>query len=152
MSKNQNKFQRKLFFLTTITLLGERWVLFIIDESSLFSIICGSLAIWLFTGVVVDFTSQIKNANVNLSSFKALLLFFSKNNIGIHIAHMGVAVFLAGVTGEQFYKTEFNIKKNIGDVISIGNKSLIFNKVETLAGPNYESETATFTLLKNSTR
>ena len=56
---------------------------------------------------------------------------------------MGVAVFLAGVTGEQFYKTEFNIKKNIGDVISIGNKSLIFNKVETLAGPNYKSETAT---------
>ena len=148
--KKPKQISKKIFFLTTITILGGVG-LFIIEESSLFSIICGSLAIWLFTGVIVDFTSQIKNANVNLSSFKALLLFFSKNNIGIHIAHMGVAVFLAGVTGEQFYKTEFNIKKNIGDVISIGNKSLIFNKVETLAGPNYKSETATFTLLKNGT-
>jgi cytochrome c-type biogenesis protein CcmF len=84
-----------------------------------------------------------------LNSFKAIFLYFSKNNLGVHIAHMGVAVFLVGVTGEQFYKTEFNIKKNIGDIINIGNKSLIFDKVETLAGPNYKSETATFTLLKD---
>jgi cytochrome c-type biogenesis protein CcmF len=146
--KKPYQISKRLIFLFLITLLGGLG-LFMIDESSLFSIICGSLAIWLLTGVIVDLTFQIKATNLKLNSFKAIFLYFSKNNLGVHIAHMGVAVFLVGVTGEQFYKTEFNIKKNIGDIINIGNKSLIFDKVETLAGPNYKSETATFTLLKD---
>ena len=146
--KKPNKIAKKLIFLSVITFLGGLG-LFMIDESSLFSIICGSLAIWLLTGVIVDLTFQIKATNLRLNSFKAIFLYFSKNNLGVHIAHMGVAVFLVGVTGEQFYKTEFNIKKNVGDIINVGNKSLIFDKVETLPGPNYKSETATFTLLKN---
>ena len=146
--KKPNKIAKKLIFLSIITFLGGLG-LFMIDESSLFSIICGSLAIWLLTGVIVDLTFQIKATNLRLNSFKAIFLYFSKNNLGVHIAHIGVAVFLVGVTGEQFYKTEFNIKKNVGDIINVGNKSLIFDKVETLPGPNYKSETATFTLLKD---
>ena len=67
----------------------------------------------------------------------------------MHIAHLGVAIFLAGVTGEQFYKTEFNGRKNIGDVISIGDNSLKFESVNLINGPNYQSETAIFSLLKD---
>ena len=146
--KKPYQISKRLIFLFLITLLGGLG-LFMIDESSLFSIICGSLAIWLLTGVIVNLTFQIKAANLKLNSFKAIFLYFSKNNLGVHIAHIGVAVFLVGVTGEQFYKTELNVKKNIGDIINIGNKSLIFDKFETLSGPNYKSETATFTLLKD---
>ena len=57
--------------------------------------------------------------------------------------------FLAGVTGEQFFKTEFSGKKNIGDTFYVAGKLLEFKSFENLKGPNFQSEMATFTLYEN---
>ena len=85
--------------------------LYIIEQSSLFALICGSLSIWLFSGVITDIVAKIKEAKIKFNKLSQVFFFISKINLGIHIAHIGVAVFLAGVTGEQFYKTEYNGKK-----------------------------------------
>ena len=67
----------------------------------------------------------------------------------MNVAHLGVAIFLAGITGEQFFKTEFSGRKNIGDTFYIHDGLLEFKDFQTLKGPNYQSEMATFTLYQN---
>ena len=140
---------KKLIFIIIITILGGL-LLSMIKGSTLFSIICGSLSIWLFSGVLIDFASQIRLNKIKINNIKSMFIFLSKNSFGMHVAHIGVAIFLAGVTGEQFYKTEFNGRKNIGDIINIGDKSLKFENISLENGPNYQSEIATFTLLKDN--
>ena len=107
----------------------ENSVIELIDEKSIFALICGSLSIWLFTGVITDLISKIREAKVKLQNIKQLFFFISKINLGIYVAHIGVAIFLAGVTGEQFYKSEYNVRKKVGDIINVGTKSLKFDKI-----------------------
>ena len=142
----QKNLSKKLIFLILATFFG-MVCLYIIGQSSLFALICGSLSVWLFTGVITDIIAKIKEAKIKLNKLSHFFKFISRINLGIHVAHIGVAVFLAGVTGEQFYKTEYNGRKNIGDIFDVGDKLLEFKKIEMLDGPNYKSQTATFNLL-----
>ena len=142
-------FIKKIIFLSAVTFLGGT-LLYLIEEKSVFALICGSLSIWLFTGVITDLISKIREAKVKLQNIKQIFFFISKINLGIHVAHIGVAIFLAGVTGEQFYKSEYNVIKKVGDIINIGTKSLKFDKIENIDGPNYNSLMATFTLYENN--
>ena len=148
----QNKktnLSKKIIFIIIVTFFGTI-CLYLIEESSLFALICGALSIWLFTGVFAGIATRIKEAKIKFNKFSHFFFFIWKTNLGIHIAHIGVAVFLAGVTGEQFYKTEYSGRKNIGDIFNVGDKLLEFKKIEMLDGPNYKSQTATFTISKNS--
>mgnify|MGYP001161641677 FL=1 len=144
----QKNLSKKFIFLIITTFIG-MICLYIIEQSSLFALICGSLSIWLFSGVITDIIAKIKEAKIKFNKLSQVFFFISKINLGIHIAHIGVAVFLAGVTGEQFYKTEYNGRKHIGDIFDVGEKSLEFKKIEMLDGPNYKSQTATFNLLND---
>ena len=148
--KNIDKnFTKKIMFLSLVTLLGGI-LLHLMEEKSVFALMCGSLSIWLFTGVITDLISKIREAKVKFQNINQFFFFISKINLGIHVAHIGVAIFLAGVTGEQFYKSEYNERKKVGDIISIGTKSLKFDKIENIDGPNYNSLMATFTLYENN--
>ena len=144
----QKNLSKKVIFLILATFFG-MVCLYIIGQSSLFALICGSLSVWLFTGVITDIITKIKEAKIKLNKLSHFFKFISRINLGIHVAHIGVAVFLAGVTGEQFYKTEYNGRKHIGDIFDVGEKSLEFKKIEMLDGPNYKSQTATFNLLND---
>ena len=121
-----------------------------IKGATLFSMVCGSLSIWLFSGVLINFISQTKLNNLKKGEFRSWLNQLINNNLGMHIAHLGVAVFLAGITGEQFFKTEINGRKNIGDIIKIGDRFRKFDDIKFESGPNYKSEMAIFTLSKNN--
>jgi cytochrome c biogenesis factor len=86
-----------------------------INGSSIFAIICGTLSFWLFVGVISDFFVKIKETKLKITKMGSIFLYISKIGIGMNVAHLGVAIFLAGITGEQFFKTEFSGRKNIGD-------------------------------------
>lgn len=148
-TKINNNFSKKILFIIFITVLGSL-VLSMIKGATLFSIVCGSLSIWLFSGVLINFISQTKLNNLKKGEFRSWLNQLINNNLGMHIAHLGVAVFLAGITGEQFFKTEINGRKNIGDIIKIGDRFLKFDDIKFESGPNYKSEMAIFTLSKNN--
>ncbi len=148
--KGKSKNLLKIIAILITTSLVSVITLYTIDGSSIFAIICGSLSIWLFVGVVSDLIVKFTETKIKLNKVSNLFIYISKNKIGMNIAHLGVAIFLAGVTGEQFFKTEFSGRKNIGDTFSIGNRVLEFKNFETINGPNYQSEMGIFTLHHNS--
>ena len=148
--KGKSKNLLKIIALLTLTSVIAAFSLSTINGSSIFAIICGTLSIWLFVGVISDFFVKIKNTKLKITKMGSIFLYISKIGIGMNVAHLGVAIFLAGITGEQFFKTEFSGRKNIGDTFYIEDKLLEFKNFQTLKGPNYQSEMATFTVYQNN--
>jgi cytochrome c-type biogenesis protein CcmF len=56
---------------------------------------------------------------------------------GMHLAHIGVAVFVAGVTLVKGYEVEKDVRMEMGDVVALGGYAFKFVGVRELPGPNY---------------
>ena len=67
-----------------------------------------------------------------------------KNFFGMIIAHLGLAVFLAGITGEQFFKIQFEKEVTINQKFKLGQYDILFSNVKEVNGPNYVSRSAEF--------
>jgi cytochrome c-type biogenesis protein CcmF len=58
---------------------------------------------------------------------------------GMLIAHVGVAVFIVGVTLVRSYQVEIDVRMAPGDTVSVGGHVLTFEGVHQVAGPNYQA-------------
>ena len=57
----------------------------------------------------------------------------------MQLAHLGVAVFIAGITVVTSYQTERDVKMNVGDTVNVGGYDFRLTNLERLSGPNYEA-------------
>jgi cytochrome c-type biogenesis protein CcmF len=65
------------------------------------------------------------------------------------LAHLGVAVFIVGVTLVKGYETERDVKMSPGDAVSIGAYTFRFEGTADITGPNYRGVRGTFDVAKN---
>jgi cytochrome c-type biogenesis protein CcmF len=65
------------------------------------------------------------------------------------LAHLGVAVFIAGVTLVKGYEIERDVRVDVGQSIDVGGETYTFKGVETQPGPNYDATIATIDVSKN---
>jgi len=63
---------------------------------------------------------------------------------GMTIAHLGVAVFVVGVTVVRAYQTEVETRMAPGDSVTVGGHVFTFEGVTQVAGPNYGAERGRF--------
>src|SRR6266850_1002166 len=63
----------------------------------------------------------------------------ARSYYGMHLAHIGVAVFIAGVTVVTSYQTEKDVKMNIGDTVSVGGYEFRLNNLTQYQGPNFQA-------------
>ena len=68
------------------------------------------------------------------------------------VAHMGMAILIAGVSGSSAWKQENILTMVAGESVEVAGFTVTFNGAELVQGPNYESLQGTFTARKgNST-
>ena len=67
------------------------------------------------------------------------------------IAHMGVGVFIIGVTLVNGYATEKDLRMNIGDMVDVGSYRFRFNGTTEVPGPNYVAARGFFEVLNGDT-
>ncbi|MEN3325278.1 MAG: cytochrome c-type biosis protein CcmF [Acidobacteriota bacterium] len=94
------------------------------------------LAIWILTTVLVNLWERVRVTSGQLSTFQKLRA-QSRSYYGMQVAHLGVAVFIVGVTLVTGYQTEQDVRMNPGDVVTAGRYSFRFNGVTNVTGPNY---------------
>ncbi|MEF8728445.1 MAG: heme lyase CcmF/NrfE family subunit [Accumulibacter sp.] len=58
---------------------------------------------------------------------------------GMHLAHLGIAVFIVGVAMVGGYQTEKDVRMDIGDTVSVGGYVFRFNGVRQQQGANYRA-------------
>ena len=95
-------------------------------------------AAWITLAAVLHFVRQTR-ATQGSGSFVASLLKQPRHFWGMHLAHIGVAVFVAGVTIVGGYEEEKDVKMAPGDSVTVAGYEFRFFGVRQVKGPNYLS-------------
>jgi cytochrome c-type biogenesis protein CcmF len=105
------------------------------------------LAFWIVATVVQNLWSRIRTTTGGLS-FLGKLKATPRSYYGMQLAHVGVAVFIAGVTVVTNYQSERDVKMNIGDTVSVGGYQFRLNNLAKVQGPNYQAVRADIEVTK----
>ncbi|NKE67193.1 heme lyase CcmF/NrfE family subunit [Ramlibacter sp. RBP-2] len=68
---------------------------------------------------------------------------------GMHLGHLGVAVFVVGVTLVGGYQEEKDVRMEPGDVATVGGHEFKFMGVRDVQGPNYRAARGEFQVSRN---
>ena len=99
------------------------------------------LAIWIVTTVLVNVWERVRVTSGQLTTLQKLRA-QSRSYYGMQVAHLGVAVFIVGVTIVTGYQSEQDVKMQVGDVVHAGGYEFQFNGISEVTGPNYQGARA----------
>jgi len=104
------------------------------------------LAFWLVATIVVSFLRRYRrNVELGKSGFAGM----SRSYFGMQTAHLGVAIFIIGVTMVKGYEIEKDMRMDVGDTATIGAYAFRFDGVAEITGPNYRATRGYFQVSKN---
>ncbi|MEK6335663.1 MAG: heme lyase CcmF/NrfE family subunit [Acidobacteriota bacterium] len=106
------------------------------------------LAFWIVATAVQNLWSRIKTTSGGLS-FLGKVKATSRSYYGMQLAHVGVAVFIAGVTVVTSYQSEKDVKMSVGDTVSVGGYQFRLNNLAQIQGPNYQAVRADMEVTKD---
>ena len=104
------------------------------------------LALWIVTTTVVNVKARIGFVR---NGIFAQLAGQPRSYWGMILAHLGVAVFIVGVTLVKGYETERDVRMAIGDTVSVGGHVFRFDGTTQVQGPNYRATRGTFDVSKD---
>src|SRR6266566_1285780 len=105
------------------------------------------LVFWIVVTVLQNVWSRLRPSEG--SSFFTKLRTTSRSYFGMQLAHLGVAVFIAGVTVVTSYQTEKDVKMNVGDTVNVGGYDFQLRNLAQLQGPNYQAVRADIEVTRN---
>jgi cytochrome c-type biogenesis protein CcmF len=108
------------------------------------------LAVWITITVFLNLFERVRTTAGKLSVFQKLRM-QSRSYYGMQLAHLGVAVFVVGVTIVTGYQSEQDVRMGVGDTVNAGGYEFRFNGVTQVAGPNYQAARAEIDVSKNGT-
>ncbi|MDE2440073.1 MAG: heme lyase CcmF/NrfE family subunit [Betaproteobacteria bacterium] len=106
------------------------------------------LAGWIVATAALNFIERAQHTRAG-RSFTAAALSQPRTFIGMHLAHIGVAVFVVGVTMVSSYQEEKDIKLAPGQSVDVAGYHFTFNGVKSVDGPNYVAAQGDFDLAKD---
>jgi len=106
------------------------------------------LAVWIVTTVLLNLWERVRVTSGQLTIFQKLRM-QSRSYYGMQVAHLGVAVFIVGVTMVTGYQSEQDVKMQVGDVVHAGGYEFQFNGIANVIGPNYQGDRAEIIVSKN---
>jgi cytochrome c-type biogenesis protein CcmF len=92
----------------------------------------------------------VKTTSGQLSVFQKLRQ-QSRSYYGMLLAHVGVAVFIVGITCVTQYATEKDVRMDVGDTVNVGGYDFKFNGTSNIVGPNYQGARADIEVSRNGT-
>jgi cytochrome c-type biogenesis protein CcmF len=88
-----------------------------------------AVSIWIALTVLIAFRERVKSLRQLASLPRAFW--------GMHLAHLGLAVGVAGITMVVNYEKELDVRMNVGDQAQMAGYTLTFMGVEQYQGPNF---------------
>jgi cytochrome c-type biogenesis protein CcmF len=100
-----------------------------------------TLGFWIVLGSLQQIYRQFKDT-VNWKSTPVSFW-------GMHVAHIGIAVCVIGITMVKGYEAEKDVRMVIGDTVSVGGYTFRLTGIHTKPGPNYNAVVGEVELLRN---
>ncbi|HXZ97503.1 MAG TPA: heme lyase CcmF/NrfE family subunit [Burkholderiales bacterium] len=137
----------RLRWAFAVSLATALLLLFALGHASAWVTLGLLLALWIVAASVVNILERVKNASG--TSMAARLAGTPRAYYGMLVAHVGVAVFVVGVTLEKGYEAQKDVRMGPGTTEQIGGYTFRFDDVEQVNGPNYVAAHATITAMRN---
>jgi len=103
------------------------------------------LALWIVASALLSLRERLAGH----ANFMQRVRSQSLSYYGMQFAHLGVAVFIIGVTMVKGYETERDVRMDVGDTLQTGGYEFRFNGVTEVEGPNYMAAKGRVTVSKN---
>jgi cytochrome c-type biogenesis protein CcmF len=104
------------------------------------------LAFWVFSTMLLDLYRRVAGREGSLGE---RLKSQSRSYYGMLFAHIGVGVFIIGVTLVKGYEVERDVRMNVGDTLDAGGYVFRFDGVHDEQGPNYVASQGVVTISRN---
>ncbi|MEQ8195704.1 MAG: heme lyase CcmF/NrfE family subunit [Rhodospirillales bacterium] len=108
-----------------------------------------ALAVWLFTGTLVQLGERVHLFRVPLGESLRRLARTPRAALGMTLAHAGLAITIAGITGAGVWKVESIQTMKPGDTVTVAGYAYTFKGVTEAPGPNYRAVRAAFDVSRN---
>ncbi len=108
------------------------------------------LAAWIVATAALNFVERVQHTRAG-RSFVAAALNQPRSFTGMHLAHIGVAVFVVGVTMVSSFQDEKDVKLAPGESVDVAGYHFVFNGVKQVNGPNYVAAQGDFDLTVDGT-
>ncbi|CAA7621863.1 heme lyase, CcmF subunit [Candidatus Terasakiella magnetica] len=109
-----------------------------------------ALAVWLGLGTLADLADRIRLFEAPAEALgRALRL--PRSAWGMALAHLGVAVFIIGLTASAAWTTEHIQSQKIDQTVDVAGYGVTLKSVHDVPGPNYTASQATFEISRNGT-
>ena len=139
----------RLRVAAVISVVSAVLVPFVMGKITLMLVVGVFMGIWVTSTTLILLRNRIvarQEATPNLvENLKGIPLAF----YGMLLAHLGIGVFILGVTLVKGYESEQDLRMDKNDIAKIGNLDFKFDGVAKIQGPNYESAQGTFTVTSN---
>ena len=128
---------KRLWIAALVAVIAAALIPFAMGEFTWLSSLGFLLAFWVIASGVLQIIRQAK-AGKPTRSF-----------IGMQVAHLGIAVFVIGVTMVGAYQEERDVRMLAGESVTVGGYQIQLQSVSTVPGPNYTAMQGTFLLTRN---
>ncbi|QWE26349.1 heme lyase CcmF/NrfE family subunit [Polynucleobacter sp. AP-Ainpum-60-G11] len=128
---------KRLWVAALMAVIAAGLIPFAMGEFTWLSSLGFLLAFWVIASGILQIIRQAK-AGKPTRSF-----------IGMQLAHLGIAVFVIGVTMVGAYQEEKDVRMLAGESVSVGGYQIQLQSVTAVPGPNYKAMQGTLLLSRN---
>ncbi|MGA0392982.1 MAG: heme lyase CcmF/NrfE family subunit [Rhodospirillales bacterium] len=133
------------FFAAALMAIVAWWL----QGGAVYGLIGAAIAAWLFAGTMVQLAERIHLFRVPWRESLRRLGRMPRAAWGMTIAHAGLAITIAGVTGAGVWKVESIQTLSPGQSATVAGYEYVFQGVKKVDGPNYRADRATFQVKKD---
>ena len=108
------------------------------------------LALWVAIAGFVNLKQRVALLRADSGrSFASQLSALPRGYYGMLLAHLGVAVFITGVTLVKGYEVEKDVRMQQGDTVEVGGYTFRLDGITDVAGPNYDAKRGAISVSKD---
>jgi cytochrome c-type biogenesis protein CcmF len=115
-----------------------------LGEQSWGAVLGVALAVWVIFTTLQNLRARATQRETWLAGLRAL----PRGFYGMTLAHVGVAIFIVGVTLTSIYSVERDVKLSPGEAVDLAGYSFRFEGVTHVKGPNYNAARGTVRVAK----
>ena len=133
-STNLNALLKRLWLAAVVAVVAAILIPRMMGEFTILTALGFLLSFWIIASGVLQIIRQFKVGKP------------TRSFIGMQLGHIGIAVFVIGVTMVGAYQEEKDVRMAPGDIVSVGGYQIRLLEVRPAQGPNYQATRGTFEL------
>ena len=129
----------RLRWAAVVTILATGLSAWIAERISFMSVLGMLLGWWIVASVLTDLWERVSPKGQGLGLMLRRTSQLTRATVGMMVAHLGVAVFIFGVTIVKTHEVERDVKMKPGDYTTIGDYRFTLREFRDIEGPNYQA-------------